>query len=87
MPDIKLRDYDLRAPKGILLVGVPGCGKSLTAKLIAKEWGLPLFRFDIGSVYDKWVGGSERKMRESLRFIENVSPCILWIDEIEKGLQ
>lgn len=86
MPDVKLREYDLRAPKGILLVGVPGCGKSLTAKLIAKEWGLPLFRFDIGSVYDKWVGGSERKMRESLKFIENVSPCILWIDEIEKGL-
>ena len=86
MPDEKLKEYDLTAPKGILLVGVPGCGKSLTAKLIARQWGLPLFRFDIGSVYDKWVGGSEKKMRESLRFIENVSPCILWIDEIEKGL-
>ena len=86
MKDEDLREYDLRAPKGILLVGVPGCGKSLTAKFISKEWGLPLFRFDMGSIYDKWVGGSERKMRESLRFIENVSPCILWIDEIEKGL-
>ncbi len=86
MKDERLREYDLRAPKGILLVGVPGCGKSLTAKMISKEWGLPLFRFDLGSIYDKWVGGSEKKMRESLRFIENVSPCILWIDEIEKGL-
>ena len=79
-----LSEYDLKSPKGILLVGVPGCGKSITAKLVSKEWGLPLFRFDIGSVYDKWVGGSEKRMRESLRFIENVSPCILWIDEIEK---
>lgn len=79
-----LSEYDLKSPKGILLVGVPGCGKSITSKLVSKEWGLPLFRFDIGSVYDKWVGGSEKRMRESLRFIENVSPCILWIDEIEK---
>ena len=65
---------------------MPGCGKSLTAKLVADKWGLPLFRFDIGSVYDKWVGESEKKMREALQFIDNVSPCILWIDEIEKVL-
>jgi len=86
MRDEILKKHDLKTPKGILLVGVPGCGKSLTAKMIANEWGLPLFRFDIGSVFDKWVGGSERRMRESLRFIENVSPCIVWIDEIEKGI-
>lgn len=86
MPEEALREYDLKAPKGILLVGVPGCGKSLTAKLISQEWNLPLFRFDIGSVFDKWVGESERKMREALQFIENVSPCVLWIDEIEKVL-
>lgn len=86
MPYHVLGEYDLKAPKGILLVGVPGCGKSITAKLVSKEWGIPLFRFDIGSVYDKWVGGSEKRMRESLRFIENVSPCILWIDEIEKAI-
>ena len=85
-PEELLKEYDLKAPKGILLVGVPGCGKSLTAKLIADKWGLPLFRFDIGSVYDKWVGESEKKMREALQFIDNVSPCILWIDEIEKVL-
>ncbi len=81
-----LQVYDLSAPKGILLVGVPGCGKSLTAKLVAQEWELPLFRFDIGSVFDKWVGESEKKMREALQFIENMSPCVLWIDEIEKVL-
>ncbi len=86
MPEEYLQEYDLRAPKGILLVGVSGCGKSLTAKLIAQEWDLPLFRFDIGSVFDKWVGESEKKMREALQFIENVAPCILWIDEIEKVL-
>ena len=57
-----------------------------TAKLVAQEWNLPLFRFDIGSVFDKWVGESEKKMREALQFIENVSPCVLWIDEIEKVL-
>ena len=86
MPDNTLKEYDLKAPKGILLVGVPGCGKSLTAKLVAQEWNLPLFRFDIGSVFDKWVGESEKKMRDALQFIENVSPCVLWIDEIEKVL-
>lgn len=80
MPEEYLAEYDLKAPKGILLVGVPGCGKSLTAKLVAQQWDLPLFRFDIGSVFDKWVGESEKKMREALQFIENVSPCVLWID-------
>lgn len=86
MSEDVLQVYDLISPKGILLVGVPGCGKSLTAKLVAQEWELPLFRFDIGSVFDKWVGESEKKMRESLQFIENMSPCVLWIDEIEKVL-
>ena len=54
--------------------------------MIAREWELPLYRFDIGSVYDKWMGESERKMTEALSFIDNVSPCVLWIDEIEKVL-
>ena len=85
-PDEDLRDRGLTTPKGILLAGVPGCGKSLSAKMIAKQWELPLFRFDIGTVYDKWVGESEKRMRDALRFIDNVSPCILWIDEIEKAL-
>ena len=84
--DTALRERDLSTPKGILLAGVPGCGKSLSAKMVAKEWSLPLFRFDIGSVYDKWVGESEKKMKEALQFIDNVSPCVVWIDEIEKML-
>ena len=84
--DAALIERDLSTPKGILLAGVPGCGKSLSAKMVAKEWHLPLFRFDIGSVYDKWVGESEKKMKEALQFIDNVSPCVVWIDEIEKAL-
>lgn len=86
VPDEVLAEYDLTAPKGILLAGIPGCGKSYSAKMTAKEWELPLFRFDIGGVYDKWVGESERRMREALRFIDNVAPCVVWIDEIEKAL-
>ena len=84
--DDALQERDLSTPKGILLAGVPGCGKSLSAKMVAKEWELPLFRFDIGTVYDKWVGESEKKMKEALQFIDNVSPCVVWIDEIEKAL-
>lgn len=84
--DIELNNYGLESPKGILLAGVPGCGKSFSAKMVAKEWELPLFRFDIGSIYDKWMGESERKMKAALEFIDNVSPCILWVDEIEKAL-
>ena len=85
-PDEALSARGLQTPKGILLAGVPGCGKSLSAKMTAKIWSLPLFRFDIGSVYDKWVGESEKKMRQALRFLDNVAPCVVWIDEIEKGL-
>lgn len=84
--DEDLQQRDLTTPKGILLAGVPGCGKSLSAKMVAKEWELPLFRFDIGIVYDKWVGESEKKMKDALQFIDNVSPCVVWVDEIEKAL-
>lgn len=84
--ETQLNLYHLSAPKGILLAGVPGCGKSYSAKLIAKEWSLPLLRFDIGSIYDKWMGESERKMKEALEFVDNVAPCVLWVDEIEKAL-
>lgn len=67
-------------------MGVPGCGKSFSAKMIASRWELPLFRFDIGSVYNKYVGETERRMQEALDYIDNVAPCVLWIDEIEKAL-
>lgn len=81
-----LNEYNLEAPKGVLLAGVPGCGKSFSARVIASRWELPLFRFDIGSIYDKYVGESERHMQEALDYIDNVAPCIIWIDEIEKAL-
>lgn len=86
MAEEKLAERELETPKGILLAGVPGCGKSFSARMVAKEWELPLFKFDIGSIYDKWVGESERKMNEALKFIDNVAPCVVWIDEIEKAL-
>ena len=73
-------------PKGIMLIGIPGSGKSLVAKRIAKEWNYPLVRLDIGSIMDKWLGNSELRMRQALKYVENVSPCILWIDEFEKGM-
>ena len=76
----------LPTPKGILLAGVPGCGKSLTAKAIGNEWSMPLVRFDLGAVFQSTVGSSEANIRNALKVAEAVSPCILWIDEIEKGL-
>lgn len=80
------RAFGLPSPKGILLVGVPGCGKSLTAKAIAAEWKMPLLRFDLGKVFGGLVGQSESNMRNAIKVAEAVAPCILWIDEIEKGL-
>jgi SpoVK/Ycf46/Vps4 family AAA+-type ATPase len=76
----------LDAPKGILLIGIQGCGKSLAAKATAGVFGAPLLRLDFGAIYDKYHGETERKLRESLRTADVMSPCVLWIDEIEKGL-
>jgi hypothetical protein len=81
-----LRGTDLRPPRGVLLVGVPGCGKSLSAKAVAQAWQLPLYRLDIASIHGKYLGESEGRMREALETADRVAPCILWIDEIEKGL-
>jgi SpoVK/Ycf46/Vps4 family AAA+-type ATPase len=77
--------YGLPAPKGVLITGVPGCGKSLTAKAIAAAWGLPLLRLDMGRVFAGLVGSSEQNMRTGIRTAEATAPCVLWIDEIEKG--
>ncbi|WP_431882192.1 AAA family ATPase [Micromonospora gifhornensis] len=77
--------YGLPAPRGVLITGVPGCGKSLTAKAIAAAWGLPLLRLDIGRVFAGLVGSSEQNMRTAIRTAEASAPCVLWIDEIEKG--
>lgn len=81
-----LKSKGLQPPRGILLVGVPGCGKSLSAKSIAANWKLPLYRLDFATVQGSYVGQSEHQLKEALTTAENVSPCILWIDEIEKGL-
>ena len=76
----------LDPPKGILLIGIQGCGKSLAAKATAGIFGVPLLRLDFGSLYNKYHGETERKLRESLNTADVMSPCVLWIDEIEKGL-
>jgi len=76
----------LPAPKGVLLLGVQGCGKSLAAKAIAGTWGLPLLQLDLGAAYHKYYGETERNLRESLQAAESMAPSVLWIDEIEKGL-
>ena len=73
-------------PKGMLLVGVQGSGKSLAAKAVAGLWGLPLLRLDFGCLYNKFFGETERNLREALALAEQMSPCVLWVDEIEKGL-
>jgi SpoVK/Ycf46/Vps4 family AAA+-type ATPase len=82
----KAREFGLPAPKGILLVGPPGCGKSLSAKAISGELNLPLLRLDMGKMFGSLVGQSEGNMRQAIQVAEAISPCILWIDEIEKGL-
>jgi MoxR-like ATPase len=80
------RALGLPLPKGVLLVGVQGCGKSLAAKVIAREWRLPLLKLDAGRLYDKYVGESERNFREAIETAESMAPSILWIDEIEKAM-
>nr|BED43099.1 Ycf46 protein [Pyropia sp. Myanmar_A]BED43296.1 Ycf46 protein [Pyropia sp. Myanmar_B]BED43493.1 Ycf46 protein [Pyropia sp. Myanmar_C] len=78
-------NYGIPSPKGLLLVGIQGTGKSLTAKAIANDWMLPLLRLDIGKLFGGLVGESESKMREMIDITEGLSPCILWIDEIDKA--
>jgi len=75
----------LEFPKGVLLLGVPGCGKSLCAKAIACEWGLPLLKLDPANLYDKYVGDSEKNFKRAMRTAERMAPVVLWIDELEKA--
>jgi hypothetical protein len=77
---------NLTPPRGIMLVGVPGCGKSLAAKAIAREWQLPLLKLDAGRLFDKFVGESEKNFRKAIEMAESLSPIVLWIDEIEKAM-
>lgn len=79
-------DFGVEPLRGVLMVGVPGCGKSQMCKAVASSWQLPLIRLDVGKVMTGIVGGSEGKMRAAIKQIEAISPCVLWIDEVEKAL-
>ncbi len=79
------KDYNLPAPKGVLITGIAGCGKSMTAKAMSAMWQLPLLRLDIGKIFSGLIGSSEENMRKAIQTAEAVAPSILWIDEIEKG--
>jgi SpoVK/Ycf46/Vps4 family AAA+-type ATPase len=83
--EARAREFGLEPPRGILLMGVQGCGKSLMARNVAAEWGLPLVRLDPGSLYDKFVGETEKNLRRALESVDAMAPAVLWVDEIEKG--
>lgn len=79
------REFGIPSPKGLFLLGIQGCGKSLIAKTIARDWQLPLLRMDVGRVFSGIVGSSEHNIRRAIQVAETISPCILWVDEIEKA--
>lgn len=79
------REFGLPQPKGVLMIGIPGCGKSLTAKAISSLWQLPLLRLDVGKVFSSLVGSSEENVRKAIMTAESIAPSILWLDELEKG--
>ncbi len=81
----KAKSFGLPFPKGVLIIGVQGCGKSLCAKAVANEWGLPLLRLDPALLFDKYIGASERNLTAALAAAEKMAPAVLWIDEIEKA--
>ncbi len=80
------KSLNLTPPRGIMLVGVPGCGKSLAAKVIGREWTLPLLKLDAGRLFDKFIGESEKNFRKAIEMAEALAPIVLWIDEIEKAM-
>ena len=82
----RARRFGLPAPKGLLLLGVQGCGKSLTAKAVASQWHLPLLRLDMGRIFSGLVGSSEENKRKAMRIAESIAPAVLWVDELEKSL-
>lgn len=81
----KAKEFGINPPRGVLMLGVPGCGKSLCAKAVAADWGIPLLRLDPGVLYQKFVGESENQLRQAIRQAEAMAPVVLWIDEIEKA--
>jgi ATP-dependent 26S proteasome regulatory subunit len=82
--DDSAREFGLEAPKGVIIMGVQGCGKSLCARAVAGEWKLPLVKFDTAAIYDKYIGETEKRIQKVFRVAEGLSPCVLWIDELEK---
>ncbi len=81
----KAQEFGLESPRGVLMLGVPGCGKSLCAKAVAADWNMPLLRLDPGDLYQKFIGESESRLRQALSQAEAMAPAVLWIDEIEKA--
>jgi SpoVK/Ycf46/Vps4 family AAA+-type ATPase len=79
------REFGIPNPKGVLMIGIQGCGKSLVAKAISSAYGLPMLRMDVGRIFGSLVGQSEENMRKAIRVAESLAPCCLWIDELEKG--
>ena len=80
----RARDFGLEPPRGMIILGVQGCGKSLCARAVAGEWKLPLVKFDTSAVYDKYIGETEKRIRKVFQVAEGLAPCVLWIDELEK---
>jgi ATP-dependent 26S proteasome regulatory subunit len=78
------REFGLEPPKGVIILGVQGCGKSLCARSVAGEWKLPLVKFDTAAVYDKYIGETEKRIQKVFKVAEGLAPCVLWIDELEK---
>jgi hypothetical protein len=78
------REFGLEPPRGMIILGVQGCGKSLCARAVAGEWKLPLVKFDTSAVYDKFIGETEKRIRKVFQIAEGLAPCVLWIDELEK---
>ena len=80
----KARQFGLEPPKGVIILGVQGCGKSLCARAIAGEWKLPLVKFDSAAIFDKYIGETEKRIQKVFKVAEGLAPCVLWIDELEK---
>src|SRR5438874_6582411 len=82
--DDAARKFGLEPARGVIILGVQGCGKSLCARAVAGEWKLPLVKFDTSAVYDKYIGETEKRIRKVFQVAEGLAPCVLWIDELEK---
>src|SRR5215471_8281789 len=78
------RSYGLEPPRGVIIMGVQGCGKSLCARAVAGEWKLPLVKFDTAAVFDKYIGETEKRVKKLFQVTEELAPAVLWIDELEK---